>query len=85
MNLQVLAFGIIELLCLVATGFIIFQLGKIVKGRVDELDLLIKTLSREKKLEGELKVIHSYLVTNENKLNEIEKVIGLDNSNDNDF
>ena len=76
-----LGFGLI---CFLLTFLIIWQLAKIVYGRVQELDVLIKTLSKEKKIEEELKLIKSYEVTIEKRLIEIEKAIGLDNSNFND-
>lgn len=80
-----LGYIILFFIMLVFDGFFVWQIGKIVYGRVQELDQVIKTLSREKKIEEELKLIKSYQVTIESELNKIEKVIGLDNSNDNDF
>lgn len=79
-----LGFGLISILCFLLTFLIIWQLAKIVYGRVQELDVLIKTLSKEKKIEDELKLIKSYQITIEKRLIEIEKVVGLDNSNFND-
>lgn len=79
-----LGFGLISILCFLLTFLIIWQLAKIVYGRVQELDVLIKTLSKEKKIEDELKLIKSYQITIEKRLIEIEKVAGLDNSNFND-
>lgn len=76
-----LGFGLISILCFLLTFLIIWQLGKIVYGRVQELDQVIKTLSKEKKIEEELKLIKSYEVTIERRLLEIEKAVGLDNSN----
>jgi hypothetical protein len=57
---------------------------QIVKGRVQELDQVIKTLSREKNIEEKLSLIKSYEVTIERRLIQIEKAVGLDNSNFND-
>lgn len=79
-----LGFGLISILCFLLTFLIIWQLAKIVYGRVQELDVLIKTLSKEKKIEDELKLIKSYQITIEKRLIDIEKVVGLDNSNFND-
>lgn len=79
-----LGFGLISILCFLLTFLIIWQLAKIVYGRVQELDVLIKTLSKEKKIEDELKLIKSYQITIEKRLIEIEKAAGLDNSNFND-
>lgn len=79
-----LGFGLISILCFLLTFLIIWQLAKIVSGRVQELDVLIKTLSKEKKIEDELKLIKSYQITIEKRLIDIEKVVGLDNSNFND-
>lgn len=79
-----LGFGLISILCFLLTFLIIWQLAKIVYGRVQELDVLIKTLSKEKKIEDELKLIKSYQITIEKRLIEIEKAVGLDNSNFND-
>ena len=79
-----LGFGLISILCFLLTFLIIWQLAKIVYGRVQELDVLIKTLSKEKKIEDELKLIKSYQITIEKRLIDIEKAVGLDNSNFND-
>lgn len=80
-----LGYIILFFIMLVFNGFYIYQIGKIVYGRVQELDQIIKTLTREKKLEEELKLIKSYEVTIEKRLNEIEKAVRLDTTNDNDF
>ena len=80
-----LGYIILFFIMLVFDGFYIYQIGKIVYGRVQELDQIIKTLTREKKLEEELKLIKSYEVTIEKRLNEIEKAVRLDTTNDNDF
>lgn len=79
-----LGYILLFILCLVYNVFFVYQMRQIVKGRVQELDQVIKSLSREKKVEEELKLIKSYEVTIERRLIQIEKAVGLDNSNFND-
>lgn len=79
-----LGYILLFILCLVYNVFFVYQMRQIVKGRVQELDQVIKTLSREKKIEEELKLIKSYEVTIERRLIQIEKAVGLDDSNFND-
>lgn len=70
-----LGFGLISLLCFLLTFLITFEIGKIVKGRKEELDQVIKVLERDKALTNELKMIKNYEVTVEARLSEIEKVL----------
>lgn len=79
-----LGYILLFILCLVYNVFFVYQMRQIVKGRVQELDQVIKTLSREKNIEEKLSLIKSYEVTIERRLIEIEKAVGLDNSNFND-
>lgn len=70
-----LGFGLISLLCFLLTFLITFEIGKIVKGRKEELDQVIKVLERDKTLTNELKMIKNYEVTIEARLSQIEKVL----------
>lgn len=70
-----LGFGLISVLCFLLTFGITFEIGKIVKGRKEELDQVIKILERDKALTNELKMIKSYEVTIEARLSEIEKAL----------
>lgn len=79
-----LGYILLFILCLAYSVFFVYQMRQIVKGRVQELDQVIKTLSREKNIEEKLSLIKSYEVTIERRLIEIEKAVGLDNSNFND-
>ena len=58
-----------------------------VKGMIkvcETLDYYIEKLSKEKPVADQLQLIKGFMVTSEKKLNDIEKVVGLDNSNFND-
>ena len=79
-----LGYILLFILCLAYSVFFVHQMRQIVKGRVQELDQVIKTLSREKNIEEKLSLIKSYEVTIERRLIQIEKAVGLDNSNFND-
>lgn len=79
-----LGYILLFILCLIYNVFFVYQMRQIVKGRVQELDQVIKTLSREKNIEEKLSLIKSYEVTIERRLIQIEKAVGLDNSNFND-
>ena len=70
-----LGFGLISLLCFLLTFLITFEIGKIVKGRKEELEQVIRVLERDKTLTNELKMIKSYEVTIEARLSQIEKVL----------
>jgi hypothetical protein len=48
---------------------------KIVEGRKEELEQVIKTLDRDKKIVEELKQIHNYGITIETRLTEIRKAV----------
>jgi hypothetical protein len=69
-----LGFGLISLLCFLLTFLIIFEIGKIVSGRKQELDQVIKILQRDKAISDELQHIKNYMATIEYRLNSIEKV-----------
>lgn len=79
-----LGYILLFILCLIYNVFFVYQMRQIVKGRVQELDQVIKTLSREKNIEEKLSLIKSYEVTIERRLIQIEKAVGLDDSNFND-
>lgn len=77
-----LGYVIMFLIMIIFDAFFVWQISKIVIGRKEELDQVIKTLDREKKIEEKLSLIKSYEVTIEQKLNEIEKAVI--NNDDND-
>lgn len=79
-----LGYILLFILCLIYNVFFVYQMRQMVKGRVQELDQVIKTLSREKNIEEKLSLIKSYEVTIERRLIQIEKAVGLDDSNFND-
>lgn len=73
------------ILSLILVAFTVYQIGKIVHGRVQELDQVIKVLKRENRLEEDLTVIKSYIITSENIMSKIEKVVTEADDNDNDL
>lgn len=70
-----LGYILLFILCLVYNVFFVYQMRKIVEGRKEELEQVIKTLDRDKKIVEELKQIHNYGITIETRLTEIRKAV----------
>lgn len=70
-----LGYILLFVLCLVYNVFFVYQMRQIVKGRKEELDQVIKTLEREKRLEEKIESIKNYEITIESRLTEIRKAV----------
>lgn len=70
-----LGYILLFILCLIYNVFFVYQMRKIVEGRKEELEQVIKTLDRDKKIVEELKQIHNYGITIETRLTEIRKAV----------
>ena len=68
-----LGYVLLFTLCLIYNVFFVYQMRQIVKGRVQELEQVIKTLKRENRLEEELQLVKSFEITIENRLNKIQE------------
>lgn len=71
-----LAYVILFSLCLIYSAFFVYQMRQIIKGREKELEQVIKTLDREKKLEEKIENIKNYEITIESRLNKIQEKLG---------